>query len=74
MCDRRRFRTPADFARLLPPGLEVPFRDRLENRSLAATGAMAVAMAGMMTYALRRIGAIKLVGYVHRAYLFARTA
>ena len=69
VCDRRRFRTPADFARLLPPDLEEPFT----NRSLAATGAMPASLAGMMTYTLRRMGAIELVGRRSRAYLFART-
>ena len=69
VCGRRRFRTPADFARLLPPDLEEPFT----NRSLAATGAMPATLAGMMTYTLRRMGAIELVGRRSRAYLFART-
>ena len=69
VCDRRRFRTPADLARLLPPDLEEPF----SNRSLAATGAMPASLAGMMTYTLRRMGAIELVGRRNRAYLFART-
>ena len=61
--------SPADFARLLPPHLEEPFT----NRTLAAAGAMPASLAGMMTYTLRRIGAIELVGRRNRAYLFART-
>lgn len=69
VCDRRRFRTAADFARLLPPHLEEPFT----NRTLAAAGAMPASLAGMMTYTLRRMGAIKQVGHRNRAYLFART-
>ena len=69
VCDQRRFRTPADFTRLLPPDLEEPFT----NRSLASAGNMAASLAGMMTYTLRRIGAIELVGRRNRAYLFART-
>ena len=69
VCERRRFRTPADFARLLPPRLEEPFT----NRTLAATGAMPASLAGMTTYTLRRMGAIELVGRRNRAYLFART-
>ena len=58
VCDRRTFRTPADCARLLPPHLEEPFT----NRALAAADAMPVSLAGMMTYTLRRMGAIELVG------------
>ena len=69
VCERRRFHTPADFARLLPPHLEEPFT----NRSLAAAGAMPASLAGMMTYVLRRMGALELVGRRNRAYLFART-
>lgn len=69
VCDRRRFRTPTDCARLLPSHLEEPFT----NRSLAAAGAMPAPLAGMMTYTLRRMGALEVVGRNHRAYLFART-
>ena len=69
VCGRRRFRTAADFARLLPPHLEEPFT----NRSLAANGAMPPALAGKMTYTLRRMGAIEVVGRRSRAYLFACT-
>ena len=69
VCDQRRFRTPDDFARLLPTDLEQPFT----NRALAAAGNMPASLAGMMTYTLRRIGAIELVGRRNRAYLFART-
>ena len=69
VCDRRLFRTAADFARLLPPRLEEPFT----NRALAAADAMPVSLAGMMTYTLRRMGAIELVGHRNRAHLFART-
>ena len=69
VCDRRTFRTPADFARLLPPHLEEPFT----NRALAAADAMPVSLAGMMTYTLRHMGAIELVGRRNRAHLFART-
>ena len=67
VCDRRRFQTPSDFAGLLPPHLDQPFT----SRALAAAGDMPVSLAGMMTYALRRMGAIELVGRRHRAYLFA---
>ena len=69
VCDRRRFHTPDDFARLLPPDLQEPFT----NRSLASAGNMPASLAGMMTYTLRRIGALELVGRRNRAYLFART-
>ena len=69
VCDQRTFRTPADFARLLPPHLEEPFT----NRTLAAAGAMPPSLAGMTTYTLRRMGALELVGRRNRAYLFART-
>ena len=69
VCDRRRFDTAADFARLLPPHLEEPFT----NRTLAASAAMPASLAGMTTYTLRRIGAIELVGRRNRAHLFART-
>ena len=69
VCDRRRFHTPADFASMLPPHLEEPFT----NRTLAASRAMPATLAGMMTYTLRRMGAIEQVGRRNRAYLFART-
>ena len=69
VCDRRRFHTAADFARLLPPHLDEPFT----NRTLAASAAMPASLAGMTTYTLRRIGAIELVGRRNRAHLFART-
>ena len=69
VCEQRRFRTAADFARLLPPHLEDPFT----NRTLAAAAAMPAPLAGMMTYTLRRMGAIELVGRRNRFYLFART-
>ena len=65
----RRFRTPADLARLIPPHLQEPFT----NRALAAAAGMSVAAAGEMTYTLRRMGALALVGRRSRAYLFART-
>ena len=48
VCDRRRFRTATDLARLPPPHLEVPFT----NRTLAASGAMSAALAGVITYTL----------------------
>ena len=65
---KRRFRTPAELARLLPHDLEQPFT----NRSLAATADMSEAAAGEMTYTLRRMGALAVVGRRGRAYLFAR--
>lgn len=66
---RRRFRTPADLARLLPPRLEEPFT----NRCLADAAGMSPAAAGEMTYALRRMGELAVVGRRSRAYLFSRT-
>lgn len=65
----RRFRTPADLARLVPARLKEPFT----NRSLAAAAGMSVVAAGEMTYTLRRTGALAVVGRQGRAYLFART-
>ena len=65
---QRRFRTPADLARLLPR-LQEPFT----NRSLAAAASISAAAAGEMTYALRHMGALSVVGKSSRAYLFART-
>ena len=65
---QRRFRTPADLARLLPR-LQEPFT----NRSLADAAGMSPAAAGEMTYALRHMGALSVVGKSSRAYLFART-
>ena len=70
VCATRRFRTPADVARLLPPALEEPFT----NRSLAAAAVISPAAAGEMTYALRHMGALSVVGRSSRAYLFARTS
>ena len=67
---RRRFRTPTDLARLLPPRLPEPFT----NRSLADAAGMSAAAAGEMTYTLRHMGALSVVGRSSRAYLFARTA
>ena len=69
VCGQRRFRTPADLARLLPPRLQEPFT----NRSLAAAASISAAAAGEMTYALRHMGALSVVGKSSRAYLFART-
>ena len=66
--EQRRFRTPADLARLLPPRLEKPFT----NRTLAATAGVSAALAGKMTYTLRRMGALEVVGRRNRAHLFAR--
>lgn len=66
---RRRFRTPGDLARLLPPRLTEPFT----NRCLAGAAGMSPAAAGEMTYTLRRMGALAVVGRRSRAYLFART-
>ena len=65
----RRFRTPADLARLLPPHLQEPFT----NRALAAAAGMSLSAAGEMTYTLRRMGALAVVGRRSRAYLFGRT-
>ena len=70
VCARRRFRTPADVARLLPPRLPEPFT----NRSLAAAAGISPAAAGEMTYALRHMGALSVVGRSSRAYLFARNS
>ena len=69
VCGRRRFRTPADLARLLPARLPEPFT----NRSLAAAAGISAAAAGEMTYALRHMGALSVVGKSSRSYLFART-
>lgn len=69
VCDRRRFRTPADLARLLPPRLQDPFT----NRALADAAGISPDAAGEMTYALRHMGALSVVGKSSRAYLFART-
>ncbi len=69
VCGRRRFRTPADLARLLPARLQEPFT----NRSLADAAGISPAAAGEMTYALRHMGALSVVGKSSRAYLFART-
>ena len=66
---RRRFRTPADLARLLPARLQEPFT----NRALADAAGISPAAAGEMTYALRHMGALSVVGKRSRAYLFART-
>ena len=66
---RRRFRTPADLARLLPPRLQEPFT----NRALAGAAGISPAAAGEMTYTLRHMGALSVVGKSSRAYLFART-
>ena len=68
VCERRRFRTPADLTRLLPARLEEPFT----NRALAAAAGLSAALAGQMTYTLRRMGALEVVGRRNRAYLFAR--
>ncbi len=65
---RRRFRTPADLARLLPPRLQEPFT----NRALAGAAGISPAAAGEMTYTLRHMGALSVVGRSSRAYLFAR--
>ena len=69
VCGRRRFRTPADLAHLLPPRLQEPFT----NRALADAAGISPNAAGEMTYALRNMGALSVVGKRSRAYLFART-
>lgn len=69
VCGQRRFRTPADLARLLPPRLQEPFT----NRSLADAASISPDAAGEMTYALRHMGALSVVGKSSHAYLFART-
>lgn len=68
VCGQRRFRTPADLARLLPR-LQEPFT----NRALADAASISPDAAGQMTYALRHMGALSVVGKDSRAYLFART-
>lgn len=64
--DRACFDSPADYAALLPPGLSEAFT----NRELAAAIGRPRWLAEKMTYSLRRMGAIQIIGKRGRANLY----
>lgn len=65
-----RFSDAADFARLLPEGLEEPFT----VADLARDGGIRPWLAGRLAYALRHLGTIELVGKAGNAHLYRRNA
>ncbi len=64
--ERVTFRNKDDFLRFLPSGLRQPF----SNKSLAESVGTSVNRAQEMTYCLRKMGAIRLVGKKGRELLF----
>ncbi|MBC7236783.1 MAG: hypothetical protein H5T69_13165 [Chloroflexi bacterium] len=64
-----RLRTPDDFARLLPEGLDEPFT----NRRLAEVADISPRLAARITYCLHKMGALERVGREGRAYLYRRS-
>jgi hypothetical protein len=58
----------ADFVALLPEGLAEPFT----NRALAEAAGIRLRLAQRVTYALRRMGALRQVGVDGRAHLYRR--
>ncbi len=66
--ERRIFEHSTDFLYLLPKDLSDPF----SNRNLAESLRIPIAQSRKMTYSLRKIGAITLVGKNRNQMLFAR--
>jgi hypothetical protein len=62
----RDFNEPGDYLGLLPEGLERPFT----NKDLAGAAGMRGRLAQKMTYCLRKMGLLEIVGKAERAYLF----
>ena len=64
--ERRLFSKPMDYLSFLPDGLTPPFT----NRELASQLNKPLKIASMMTYCLRKMDLIKIVGKRGRAFLF----
>lgn len=62
-----RFDEPKDYLRLLPASLPTPFT----NKQLAKAAKLTPQLSSKMTYCLRQMGSLDLVGKDGRAYLFA---
>jgi hypothetical protein len=68
--EQRRLRTPREAAALLPDGSVLP--RPFTNRQLATSAKLQLNLAGRMTYCLREMQALQVVGTgPHRAQLFA---
>ena len=68
--ERRIFAQPADFLGFVPEQLERPFT----NRELAESTGYAPRLAEKLTYCLKKMGALEVVGRRRRAQLFAEAA
>ena len=68
--ERRIFAQPADFLGFVPEQLERPFT----NRELAESTGYALRLAEKLTYCLKKMGALEVVGRRRRAQLFAEAA
>ncbi len=68
--EKRRLERPADYAALLPPNLSPPFT----TRQLAEAAGLRRRLAGQMTYCLREMGVLSVVGKKGNAYLYTRSA
>ncbi len=77
VCDRRllnvidtvTFATPRDFQRFIPPDLSSPFT----SRQLAEAKSQPEYLAHKITYCLRKMNVLTVVGKRHRAWLYALT-
>lgn len=65
--DAARFDQPSDYLGLLPDVLPTPFT----NKQLAKAAKLSPHLSGKMTYCLRQMGSLDLVGKEGNAYLFA---
>ena len=63
--DKRLYETPSDFLHFIPDSLERPFR----NSSLAESLGIPIRIAQRMTYCLRKMNAVKVVGKEGNALL-----
>ena len=64
------FEKPADYLKLLPPGLPDPFT----NKDTASLGGMTASQASKLSWFLRKVGVVEAVGKEGRAYLFHAAA
>ena len=68
--ERRIFAQPADFLDFVPAQLKRPFT----NREFAESTSYSLRLAGKLTYCLKKMGALEVVGRRGRAQLFAEAA
>ena len=64
--ERRTLASPSEFLQFLPPHLERPFT----NRELSEATGCRLSLAGKMTYCMRKMGVLELVGKRRNAQLF----